>query len=79
MTTMITEIYDALLDGGASEEKARRAAETLANYDDRFSSIERRLSVMTWQIGALAAIQAIVGVPAVWLLLRVAAKVGAIG
>ncbi len=48
------------------------------NDDDRLSSIERRLSVNTWQVGALAAIQAIVGVPAVWLLLRVAAKVGAL-
>jgi hypothetical protein len=75
---MITEVYDALREGGTSEEKARKAAEALANYDDRFSSVERRLSVMTWQIGALAAIQAIVGVPAVWLLLRVAAKVGAL-
>lgn len=30
MTTMITEIYDALIEAGTSEEKARKAAESLA-------------------------------------------------
>jgi hypothetical protein len=79
MTTMITEIYDALREGGTSEEKARLAAQTLANYDDKFSSIERRLSVLTWQVGALVAVQILAGAPAIWLLLKVASKVGAIG
>lgn len=79
MTTMITEVYDALIDGGTSEPKARAAAEALASYDDRFSSIERRLTLLTWQIGTLVAVQAVVGIPAIWMLLRVAAKVGAIG
>jgi len=43
MTTMVTEVYDALRDAGASEEKARRAAEVLANYDDRFNRVEARI------------------------------------
>ena len=43
VSTMISEVYDALLDAGASEEKARRAAETLANYDDRFNRLERKV------------------------------------
>ncbi len=79
MTTMGTEVYDALLSAGAPEDKARRAAEVLANYDDRFSRIERRLAVLTWQVGVLAAVQIAVGAPALWLLVRVAAKVGAVG
>ncbi len=33
MTTMVTEIYDALKDAGASDEKARAAAEAVAVYD----------------------------------------------
>ena len=43
MTTMVTEIYDALREAGASEEKARRAAEALANYSDRFGEVESRI------------------------------------
>lgn len=31
VSTMISEVYDALIDAGASEERARRAAEVLAN------------------------------------------------
>lgn len=44
MTTMVTELYDALREAGASEEKSRRAAEALANYDDRFNRIETRIT-----------------------------------
>jgi hypothetical protein len=33
VTTVITELYDALKDAGADEEKARRAAETVAAYE----------------------------------------------
>ena len=78
MTTMIAEVYDALRSANADDEKARRAAEVLANYDDRFGRIERRLAVLTWQVGVLAAAQAVVGLPAIWLLVRVAAKLGAL-
>ncbi len=31
MSTMITEVYDALISAGASEDKAKRAAEVLSN------------------------------------------------
>jgi chromosome segregation ATPase len=43
MTIMITEVYDALIEAGASEERARRAAETLTGYEDRFNKLERQL------------------------------------
>jgi hypothetical protein len=33
MTTMIAEVYDALLEAGASEEKARKAAEAVAGFE----------------------------------------------
>lgn len=55
MTTMVAEIYDALIDAGASEEKARKAAEVLTDYDSRFAAIERKLDVLTWSIGVNAA------------------------
>jgi hypothetical protein len=48
MTTMITEIYDALLEAGASQEKARAAAEAVAGFENRFARIEADLSVVKW-------------------------------
>ncbi len=43
MTTMIAELYDALLAAGAPEDKARKAAETVAAYETRFVGIETKL------------------------------------
>lgn len=40
MSTTISEVYDALISAGAPEGKARKAAETLANYDNRFTRID---------------------------------------
>ena len=51
MTTMITELYDALKDAGAAEDKARKAAETVAAYENRFSRIETDLTVLKWMVG----------------------------
>jgi hypothetical protein len=51
MTTMITELYDALKDAGADEEKARKAAETVAAYENRFAKIETDLAILKWMIG----------------------------
>lgn len=51
MTTMVTEVYDALRDAGASEEKSRKAAEAIANYDSRLAAIDTRLTVLTWMVG----------------------------
>lgn len=55
MSTRISEIYDALLAAGAPEEKARRAAEALANYDSRFSRIDADLLVLKWMTGFILA------------------------
>jgi hypothetical protein len=44
MATMITEVYDALKEAGASEEKARSAAEVLASYDARFVDLKTAIS-----------------------------------
>jgi hypothetical protein len=40
---MISEVYDALKEAGASEDKARKAAEALAGYENRFTQIDRAL------------------------------------
>ena len=51
MSTMISEVYDALKEAGASEEKARKAAEAVASYENRFARIEGDLGVVKWMLG----------------------------
>jgi phage shock protein A len=41
MTTMIAEVYDALLAAGSPEDKARKAAEAIASYENRFAAIDQ--------------------------------------
>ena len=79
MTTMISEVYEAFREANVSDERARAAAEAIAAYEARFAAIERRLVVLAWQIGALTAVVAGLGGPSLWLLLRIATKVGAVG
>ena len=49
---MLVELYDALKDAGASEDKARAAAKSIADYDRRFSKVDADLLVITWMIAA---------------------------
>lgn len=51
MSTMIFEVYDALKEAGATEDKARKAAEALAAYENRFSRIEADLNLLKWMLG----------------------------
>ncbi|HEV2303104.1 MAG TPA: hypothetical protein VGR91_16170 [Stellaceae bacterium] len=47
MTTMIAEIYDALVAAGSPEEKARAAAEAIAGQEvlqERFGRLEERFA-----------------------------------
>ena len=38
---LIEELYDALIEAGASEAKAKAAARAIADYEKRFGGIER--------------------------------------
>ena len=51
MPTMLSEVYDALLEAGASEEKARKAAEAVAAYDQRFATLETRIVELAGRVG----------------------------
>ena len=55
MTTIISELYEALIDAGASQEKAREAAKAIAEYKDRFSRIDLGLHILKWMVGATLA------------------------
>jgi hypothetical protein len=75
MALQLGALRDALLDAGAKPDKADKAAEEAAGYDNRLASIETRLAVLMVMVGGLYALCG----SAIWLLIRVAAKVGAIG
>jgi hypothetical protein len=53
MPLMLSELYDALLDAGASEEKARKAAEAAAVVDTRFAAPETRMTQLEGRMTAL--------------------------
>jgi hypothetical protein len=53
IATMISEVYDAFIAAGAPEEKARKAAESIANYENRFPRIEADLLVLKWMTGTI--------------------------
>ncbi len=55
---MIFEVYDALKEAGASEEKARKAAEALAAYESRFSLLHTDLTLLKWMVGFNLALSA---------------------
>jgi hypothetical protein len=52
MTTMVTELYDALIAAGAPEDKARKAAEAVADYDRQFADIRGDLKLLKWMATA---------------------------
>ena len=51
MATRISEVYDAFIAAGAPEDKARKAAEALADYENRFTKIDAELVVIKWMVG----------------------------
>jgi hypothetical protein len=60
---MISEVYDAFVAAGTPEDKARKAAEALANFDQRFDRVEREmlrgqaeLILLKWMVGFVIAL-----------------------
>ncbi len=51
MALQLGALRDALVDAGATAEKANKAAEELAGYENRLAGIDTRLSVLTWIAG----------------------------
>ena len=78
MTTMIAEVYDALIEAGASEEKARKAAEAIAGYEARFTGIELRLermdgkiTTLSWMVGVAMSLTLALGIGNLFLSLQI--------
>jgi len=58
VATMISEVYDAFLAAGAPEDKARKAAEAMSNYDQRFDKVDLEIVkvqaeqiLLRWMVG----------------------------
>jgi hypothetical protein len=48
---IIEEIYDALIEAGASETKTRAAARAMTNYETRINKIESDINLLKWMSG----------------------------
>jgi len=52
MAMQLGALRTALLEAGASPEKADKAAEEAASYVTRLAGLETRVAVVTWMVGA---------------------------
>ena len=56
MTTMIAELYDALIAAGSPDDKARKAAEAMAGYEaygERFVRVEANIAELQRDVATL--------------------------
>jgi hypothetical protein len=51
MALRMGSLYDALITAHVPEEQARKAAEEVADYNERIGRIERDLTVLKWMVG----------------------------
>jgi antibiotic biosynthesis monooxygenase (ABM) superfamily enzyme len=73
MALQLGALRDALIEAGASADKADKAAEELAGYEDRFTGVEQKLTalegkvnLLTWMVG----FNLILSLGMLWRLLR---------
>jgi Na+/H+ antiporter NhaB len=72
MALMLAKTYAAFKAAGVPDTEAQAAAEEIA---EEISD----LRLLKWMVGGIYVLLTVIGVPSIWLLLRVAAKVGALG
>lgn len=46
MSAIVAEICDALREAGASEEKARKAAEVVASFDSKHNDVKHEFAAL---------------------------------
>jgi len=49
-------LYDALIAGQVPEDQAKKAAEEVADYNQRIGNIERDLNLLKWMVGTNVAL-----------------------
>ena len=50
MSVMNSEVYAALVDAGADEDKAREAAKSVARYDADIAEMKASLLLIKWMV-----------------------------
>ena len=55
MAILMGDLRAALVNAGAAEDLANKAATEVATYEARLAGVETRLSVLTWMSGATLA------------------------
>ena len=48
---MLSKTYDAFRAAGAPDDKAREAAEEIAGFQDRLTTVESHLKLLKWMVG----------------------------
>jgi hypothetical protein len=51
MALQLGALREALIEAGASDEKANRAAEELASYETRLERLDGRVALLQWMVG----------------------------
>ena len=51
MSTMNSEVYAALIEAGATEDKAREAAKSVVQYDTDIAGMKASLLLLKWMVG----------------------------
>lgn len=51
MAVMMGNLYDALKSAGAEDDKARKAAEEIAGYENHFAKLESDVALLKWMVG----------------------------
>ncbi len=57
MAVIVGELYDALRSAGAEDDKAKRATTEVADFDNRLSGIDGRVTLLTWMVGTVVTLQ----------------------
>lgn len=57
MALMASTVYDALREAGASDEKARRAAEEVVERDKDINVLKADVGVLKWMMGTMIGLQ----------------------
>ena len=55
MSIMMGDLYDALIDGGTSDEKARKAAQEVADFQKQLGDIKSDLALIKGLLGVAVA------------------------
>jgi hypothetical protein len=80
-----SELYRALVEAGASNDAAFKAAESVAGYDKQLAAMDTklermdgRLNTLTWMVGTTLTLTVVFSGGIIWQLLSITEKIGAL-